>query len=76
MFQKGRTFDILAYFDASYACSINIRKSTMGFYVFVGEKLVPWRSQNQVVIARSSVESNYRVMARTTTEITWIKGVL
>eukprot|EP00257_Ricinus_communis_P017578 XP_015576049.1 uncharacterized protein LOC107261432 [Ricinus communis] len=38
------------------------RKSSTGFYTFVGGNLVIWKSKKQSVIARSSVEAEYRAI--------------
>ncbi|CAL9009278.1 unnamed protein product, partial [Prunus brigantina] len=39
------------------------RRSTSGYFTFVGGNLVTWRSKKQNVIARSSAEAEYRGMA-------------
>ena len=39
------------------------RRSTSGYFTFVGSNLVTWKSKKQNVIARSSVEEEFRGMA-------------
>uniref|UniRef100_A0A2N9FCY0 Uncharacterized protein n=1 Tax=Fagus sylvatica TaxID=28930 RepID=A0A2N9FCY0_FAGSY len=40
------------------------------------DHLVTWRSKKQSVVARSSAEAEYRAMAHTTCELTWLRTVL
>ena len=49
------------------------RRSTSGYYTFVGGNLVTWRSKRQNVVARSSVEAEFRAMAQDVCELLWIK---
>lgn len=39
------------------------RRSTSGYFIFVGGNLVTWRRKNQKVIAQSSVEAKFQSMA-------------
>ncbi|PKA56139.1 putative mitochondrial protein [Apostasia shenzhenica] len=57
------------------AGSVNDRKSTSGYCIFVGGNLVTWKSKKQNVVARSSAESEYRAMAHSACEIFWIKKI-
>uniref|UniRef100_A0A2N9GBD9 Integrase catalytic domain-containing protein n=1 Tax=Fagus sylvatica TaxID=28930 RepID=A0A2N9GBD9_FAGSY len=67
---------IEGYTDADWAGSPSDRKSTTGYCTFIGGNLVTWRSKKQSVVARSSVEAEYRAMAHTTCELTWLRTVL
>uniref|UniRef100_A0A2N9GP18 Reverse transcriptase Ty1/copia-type domain-containing protein n=1 Tax=Fagus sylvatica TaxID=28930 RepID=A0A2N9GP18_FAGSY len=49
--------------DADWVGSITNRKSTSGYFTFVGGNLVTWRSKKQNVVARSSAEAEYRAMS-------------
>ena len=44
--------------------------------VFIGGNLIFWKSKKQDVVARSSVEAEYRVMALATCELIWLKHLL
>jgi hypothetical protein len=52
------------------------RKSTTGYCIFVGGNLVSWKSKKQLVVARSSAEAEYRVMASIASELIWLKALL
>ena len=40
---------------------------------FVGSNLVTWHRKKQVVVARSSTEVEFRIMAQGVCELLWIK---
>ena len=49
------------------------RRSTSGYFTFVGSNLVTWKSKKQNVIARSSVEAEFRGMALGLCEALWLR---
>uniref|UniRef100_A0A2N9I543 Retrovirus-related Pol polyprotein from transposon RE1 n=1 Tax=Fagus sylvatica TaxID=28930 RepID=A0A2N9I543_FAGSY len=76
LFKKRGHLQIEAYTDADWAGSITDRRSTSGYCSFVGGNLVTWRSKKQNVVARSSAEAEFRVVAHGICEVMWIKRML
>ena len=51
-----------AYSDADWAGVIDDRRSTSGYFTFIGGNLVTWKRKKQNVVARSSAEAEFRGM--------------
>ena len=62
-FKRGGSLILEAYTDADWAGSIIDRRSTSAYCTFLGGNLVTWRSKKESVVARSSVEVEFRAMA-------------
>ena len=75
-FPTNSNLHLKAYCDADWAGCLDTRKSLTGYCVFLGDALVSWRSKKQSIVSRSSAEAEYRAMATTSCELTWILHLL
>ena len=57
LFENHRNLEVHGFIDADWAGNPNDRKSTVGYFTFVGGNLVTWRSKKQKVVALSSAEA-------------------
>jgi histone deacetylase 1/2 len=67
---------IKAYCDADWAGEVIQRRSTTGFIVYLGMCPISWQSKKQGSVSRSSTESEYRSLANTAAEISWLRHIL
>lgn len=74
LFTKNEDYPrVDAYTDANWVGAVDDRRSTSGYFTFVGGNLVTWRNKKQNVVARSSVEAEFRGMALGICETLWLK---
>jgi len=52
------------------------RKSTSGYFTFVGGNLVTWRSKKQNVVVLSSVEAEFRGMVKEICKLLWLRKMI
>ncbi|CAL2232368.1 unnamed protein product [Prunus armeniaca] len=76
LFKKNGHLDLKGYTDADYAGNITNRRSTLGYFTFVGGNLVTWHSKKQNVVPRSFAKSEYRGIAQGVCEILWLRWLL
>ena len=67
---------IEVYTDVDWAGAVDDRRSTSGYFTFVGGNLVTWKSKKQNVVARSSVEAEFRGMTLGLCEALWLRLLL
>ena len=75
-FKKNGHTKIEGYTDADWAGNIMDRKSTSGYFTFVGGNLVTWRSKKQNVVALSSAEAEFRGMVKGICELLWLRKMI
>ncbi|XP_034708981.1 uncharacterized mitochondrial protein AtMg00810-like [Vitis riparia] len=75
-FTSHTTLDLCAFSDADWAGCPTTRRSITGYCTFLGGNLISWCAKKQHPISRSSTEAEYRAMAHTAAELTWMSFIL
>jgi hypothetical protein len=57
LFSKNDHLNIIGYTNADWARNLTDRKSTSGYFTFVGGNLVTWKSKKQNLVALSSAKT-------------------
>nr|GEU70096.1 ribonuclease H-like domain-containing protein [Tanacetum cinerariifolium] len=73
---SSSTTDLVAYSDADWAGCPTTRRSTSGYYVFLGNNLLSWSTKCQPTLSRSSAEAEYRGIANVVAETCWLRNLL
>jgi hypothetical protein len=66
---------VSAFPEEDWVGSIDDRRSTRGFAVFLGSNLISWSARKHTV-SKSSTKEEYKTIADATTEIMWIQTLL
>ena len=64
----------LVVYSADWAGCPDTRKSTSGYAVFLGDKLISWSSKRQNTLSRA--EDEYQAVANAVAEATWLRQLL
>ena len=73
---KSSSTQLITYTDADWVGCPDIRRSTSGYCLFLGDNLISWSSKCQPTLSRSSAEGKYRGVANVVAESCWIRNLL
>uniref|UniRef100_A0A803NJY2 Polyprotein n=1 Tax=Cannabis sativa TaxID=3483 RepID=A0A803NJY2_CANSA len=76
LYSTNSSLNLRGFSDSDWASCPVTRKSTTGFYIFIWDCLISWKTKKQPTISKSSAEAEYRALAATTSEITWLQYLL
>ncbi|GJX13011.1 putative RNA-directed DNA polymerase [Tanacetum coccineum] len=65
-----------AFSDADWAGDSDDRLSTGGFAIYLGSNLISWTARKQRTVSRSFTEAEYKALADTVAELTWLQALL
>ena len=75
-FSSHSSLTLQTYSDADWAGDPTDRRSTTRYCFLLGDYLISWRSKKQIVVARSSIEVEYKALEATTAELIWLRWLL
>ncbi|XP_055806912.1 secreted RxLR effector protein 161-like [Solanum dulcamara] len=76
LLKRGSINNLIVFCDSDWAACPNTRRSITCYVIQLGESLISWKSKKQHKVNMSSIETEYRSMARAVAEIIWWVGLL
>ncbi|GJR11586.1 putative RNA-directed DNA polymerase [Tanacetum coccineum] len=76
LFKTNGHLNIQIFTDADWAGDKGNRRSTSGYFSLVGGNLVTWKSKKQKAVSLSSVEAEFRGIAKGLAEALWIRKLV
>ncbi|XP_055819236.1 uncharacterized mitochondrial protein AtMg00810-like [Solanum dulcamara] len=75
-FYPSSTTTLVSYTDVDWGGCLDSRRLTLGYCVFMVDKLISWSTKRQATLSHSSVETEYRGVANVVSESCWLRNLL
>lgn len=75
-YPRNQELKLRAFCDSDWASCPISRRSMTGYCISLGSSLISWKTKKQAVVSLSSAEAEYRAMAQTSREVTWLVRLL
>nr|GEV85639.1 ribonuclease H-like domain-containing protein [Tanacetum cinerariifolium] len=73
---SSSTMDLVVYFIVDWAGCPTTRRSTSGYYVFLGNNVLSWSSKRQPTLSYSSADGEYRGVTNFVAKTCWLRNLL
>lgn len=68
-FTRSDNLGLTGYLNVDWESDLDNRRSTTGFYVYLGNNIVSWSSKKQHTISRSNTKVGYKSLVVATSKI-------
>ena len=73
---KPSTLNLTAFCDVDWEADSVDHRSITGFVLYLNTNPIHWGTNNQPTVSRSSIEAEYRALATSAAEMTWVHILL
>ena len=75
-FKRTKEFNLTSFSDSDWGGSIDDMKSTSGCCFSIGSGAFSWCSKKQDIVAQSTTEAEFIVVAAAVNQVLWLKKIL